>query len=100
MTNTELAVELRRWAKARMACNQRRSDQGKEPLDSILLTEAADRLENTEKEPMTAERAEALVSSAFSSVAPIDLDSKYSHVRLNTFGRIRMRLIELIVREV
>jgi len=48
MTNAQLAEELRDWARARTACNKRRADKGKEPLDSRLLLDTADRLEKME----------------------------------------------------
>jgi len=100
MTNNELAGELRSWARARAACNKRRNEQGKEPLDSDLLAEAADRLEKITAEPITEERVEALVASAFASVDSIDLHSRYEHVRREALSIIRVRLIALIMREV
>lgn len=44
MTNEELSAELRDWAKAREYVSKRRGEEGKEPLDSRLLREAAERL--------------------------------------------------------
>jgi len=100
MTNVELVRELRRWAQARAACNKRRNEQGKEPLDSDLLSEAADRLEKITTEPITKERVEEIVAAAFASVDSIDLHSRYDHVRKEALAAIRGRLVSLIMREV
>lgn len=43
-TNEKLAQELRQWADARERVSLRRTTEGKEPLDALLLREAATRL--------------------------------------------------------